>query len=196
MYTLQGKTRPTHHTHSTLGPRMALDHTYLTWFACSNILWVINSVGWILPLPRKSAPDSTSQPCWVARGTRINFSPNPTIEVVGLSQASIDGKLLGLLGPFHQHATCMFNTCSRGANPSVLNQHRRGLQFWRCRLTTSHSSTFPTIGLPFPPKGPTRSQVINQLITIRTKSHEWEPPLDSTVTYHLSIAWANIVPQR
>jgi hypothetical protein len=30
------------------------------------------------------------------------------------------------------------------ANPSVLNQHRRGLQPWRSRLTTSHSPTFPT----------------------------------------------------
>jgi hypothetical protein len=30
MYTLQRKTRPTRHTLFTLGPRMVVDHTYLT----------------------------------------------------------------------------------------------------------------------------------------------------------------------
>jgi hypothetical protein len=52
-----------------------------------------------------------------------------------------------------------------GANPSVLNWHSRGLQPWRCRLFTYHSPTFPTSYLAFPPKGPARSQVINQIIT-------------------------------
>jgi hypothetical protein len=36
-----------------------------------------------------------------------------------------------------------------GANPSVLNRHRRELQPWRCRLSTSHSPTFPTNDPPF-----------------------------------------------
>jgi hypothetical protein len=35
-----------------------------------------------------------------------------------------------------------------GANLLVLNRHRRGLQPWRCRLSTSHSLTFPTDGPP------------------------------------------------
>jgi hypothetical protein len=46
-----------------------------------------------------------------------------------------------------------------GANPSVLNRHRWGLQPWRRRLSTYHSPTFPTDGLPFPPKGLARSPV-------------------------------------
>jgi hypothetical protein len=46
-----------------------------------------------------------------------------------------------------------------GANPSVLNWHRWGLQPWRCRFTTYHSSTFPTSCLHFSPKGPARSPV-------------------------------------
>jgi hypothetical protein len=33
-------------------------------------------------------------------------------------------------------------------NPSVLNWHRRGLQPWRCQLSTHHSSTFPANGPP------------------------------------------------
>jgi hypothetical protein len=32
----------------------------------------------------------------------------------GQRQASINGRLLGLLGPYHQHATGTLNTCLRG----------------------------------------------------------------------------------
>jgi hypothetical protein len=46
-----------------------------------------------------------------------------------------------------------------GANPSVLNRHRQGLQPRRCWLATYHSPTFPTSCLPFPPKGLARSLV-------------------------------------
>jgi hypothetical protein len=34
------------------------------------------------------------------------------------------------------------------ANSLVLNWHRRGLQPWRCRLSTHHSPTFPTDSPP------------------------------------------------
>jgi hypothetical protein len=46
-----------------------------------------------------------------------------------------------------------------GVNPSVHNRHRRGLQPLRCWLSTYHSPTFPTDGLPFPPTGPAWSLV-------------------------------------
>jgi hypothetical protein len=35
-----------------------------------------------------------------------------------------------------------------GANPSALNRHKWGIQPWRCRLSTSHSMTFPIDGPP------------------------------------------------
>jgi hypothetical protein len=60
----------------------------------------------------------------------------------------------------------MSPTCDRyieylltGANPSVLNRHMRGLQPWRCWLSTYLSKAVPTSGLHFPPKGPVRSIV-------------------------------------
>jgi hypothetical protein len=53
-----------------------------------------------------------------------------------------------------------------GANSSVLNRHRRGLQPWRCRLATRHSPTFPTSNLHFPPKGLARSPVKQNLPNI------------------------------
>jgi hypothetical protein len=70
--------------------------------------------------PEKSAPDSTSQPDWVVRGTHLSFSPNTTIEIVHLSQAPADDRLLGLPGPYHRHAIGMFNTCSRVSTPRSL----------------------------------------------------------------------------
>jgi hypothetical protein len=55
---------------------------------------------------------------------------------------------ISLLGPHHQHVISTFNTCSRGVNTSVLNQHRPELQPWRCRLAISHFPPFPIDGPP------------------------------------------------
>jgi hypothetical protein len=46
-----------------------------------------------------------------------------------------------------------------GANHSVLNRYRRGLQPWRCRFSISLSPPFPTDGSPLFYKGPTRSPI-------------------------------------
>jgi hypothetical protein len=64
-----------------------------------------------------------------------------------------------LIGPINTSMGLVRSILTRGVNSSVLNQHRRGLQPWRCRLSTYHSSTFLTDGLHFPPKGPARSPV-------------------------------------
>jgi hypothetical protein len=77
-----------------------------------NRLWVIDRVGWILLLPRKNAPDSTSQLGSVAHGTHLNFSPNTAIEAVGISQEHVDDPLLGLPGSYLWHEIGTFNTCS------------------------------------------------------------------------------------
>jgi hypothetical protein len=182
MYTLQGKIQPTRHTLSTLSLRMTLDHTYLTWSVYSNLSWVINSIERILLLLRKSAPDSTSQPSWVAHGTCLSFSSNTTIEAVGWSEASVDGRLLGLLGSYNQYAIDMFNTCSRGPTHRFLTNIGRGYNL-RCDSLPHHTHwpSQPTI-IHFSPKGPTRLS-IQQLSTelkgrSNPKSREWGPPLD------------------
>jgi hypothetical protein len=71
-------------------------------------------------LPRKSAPNSTSQPGRVVHGTHLNFPLNTTIEVVRLSQAPADGRLLGLLDLYHRHAIGTFNTWSQVPTPQSL----------------------------------------------------------------------------
>jgi hypothetical protein len=113
-----------------------------------NLLWVIDRVRRILLLPRKSAPDSTSQPDWVAHGTRLNFSPNTATEVVGLSQAPMDGPLLGLPGPYHQHAIGTFNTCSwalthRSLIDTGVDYNLEGAGFPHTTLWPSQPVVFP-----------------------------------------------------
>jgi hypothetical protein len=108
-----GKTWSTRHTLSTLDSHMSLDHMYLTWSAYNNLSLVINKVRWMHYSREKSVSNSTSKPDWVAHGTHPSFSPNTIIKAVRLSQTSVDSRLLGLLGLYHQYAISMFNTCSR-----------------------------------------------------------------------------------
>jgi hypothetical protein len=154
MYTLQGKIQPTHHTLFTLSPHMVIDHTYLTRSTCSNLsrscqqswtdsLLLRKRKFWLLP----------EHAGWPICGSPSSFSPLHNHRSNGESHTNVNNRLLG---PY----TSMRSVCSilaRGANPSVLNRHRRGLQPWRYRLSTYHSPTFSTDGLPFPPKGPAQS---------------------------------------
>jgi hypothetical protein len=144
--------------HSTLGPRMALDYTYLTWSTYCNHSPVINSIGRILLLARKNAPDSPSQPNRVAHRIHISFSPNTTIKEVGLTQTFIDSSLLGLLGPYLHYAISTFNTCSwgGGGNPLILNCHRRGVTTlevptWHITLPTLPNQWSSAFHLRVPP---------------------------------------------
>jgi hypothetical protein len=152
-----GETWSICHMLSTPAPCMALDHTYLTRSAYSNLSWVVNNVGRILLLPRKSAPDSTSQPGWMAHGTHLSFSTNTTIEAVVLSQSSIDDNLLGLLGPYHYHVINVFNTCSRGPTHWSLTDTGTGYNLGGAGLPHHTPQPSQPMILYFLPKGPTRS---------------------------------------
>jgi hypothetical protein len=101
---------------STLGPHMAMNHTYLTWSTYSNISRN-RQQSWAGPLlPRKRAPDIIhSIPAdRSADPYPVSLSGQP-IKQWGQSQAYVDGRLVGLLGPYHQHAFGAFNTCSWGS---------------------------------------------------------------------------------
>jgi hypothetical protein len=168
-----------------------------------NLFWVIDRVGRILVLPRKSVPDSTSQPGWVARGTHLNFPPKIAIEAVGLSQAPVDGRLLGLPGPYHRHVIGTFNTCSRVPTPRSLTNTDGGYHIENLRIATALSSPFPSEGSTDPPNGVVRSQIIQTTFYhFNWRGKQAINPMSgslhstSNVTYHLRIAWANDVPPR
>jgi hypothetical protein len=154
MYTLQGKTRPTRHVRfprqSTYATRMLPAGGPRTWqpFMLTQQSW-IDSL-----LPRKSAPDSTSQLSWVVRGTCLSFSPNTSIEAVCLSQTSVDEETTRLTGPISLACDQYIQYLLPGSNHSVLNQYRRGLPHRNLEIAGTLSLPFPTECFIDPPKWP------------------------------------------
>jgi hypothetical protein len=146
---------------------------------CGNLPRVTDRVGRILLLPRKSAPDSTSQPGWVAYVTRLSFSPKIAIEAVGLSQAHVDARLLGLPSPYHRQAIDTFNTCSWVPTHRFLTDTGGGYHIENLGIATTPSPPFPFEGSTDPPNGLPQSQIIQTIFTNLSgegtgpKSREW-----------------------
>jgi hypothetical protein len=70
----------------------------------------------------------------------------------GQSQASISGRLLGLHGPYHQHAIDTFNNFSRVPTPWSLTDTGRGYHIENFGIATTLSPPFPAEGSTDPPK--------------------------------------------
>jgi hypothetical protein len=82
MYTLQGKTRPTRHMHPTLSPHILRGQRIATF--------------------HEPPTDLDGSHCSREKGLPTQSTARRlTNEAVGLSQASVDDKLLDLLGPYH-----------------------------------------------------------------------------------------------
>jgi hypothetical protein len=77
-------------------------------------------------------------------------------------------QLLQLIGPISPACDRYVQNLLPGANPSVLNRHRRGLQPWRCWLATYHSLTYPTSYLHIPVMAPSNLQ-FNQVPSTKPK---------------------------
>jgi hypothetical protein len=139
---------------------------------------------------------------WSIRRPGPSFSSKPTNEAVGLSQASIDDKLVGLLDPYHQHVISTFNTCSRGLTHRSLTNTGGGYSLegagfsqttpWPSQpmIFTFHlrapaSLRLSINSLPSELKG-------DQALNLTSRSLHSTP----IITYHLSIAWSNNVPPR
>jgi hypothetical protein len=124
-----------------------------------NLSWVINRVEQAHCSWEEGLPTQSTTRHWPIRGSIPIFSPEPANEVVGAKPSSYQRPATRLTGPITPVCNRYVQYLLVGANRTVLNLHRWGLQPWRCRLATYHSLTFPTSRLPFPPKGPTRSLV-------------------------------------
>jgi hypothetical protein len=88
-------------------------------------------------LPRKSAPDSTSQPVWAVCGTHLSFSLHTAIEAMRLTQISVDEQATRLTGPISPACNQYVQYLLTGVNPSVLNRHRWGYNLTGVGLPTS-----------------------------------------------------------
>jgi hypothetical protein len=157
MYTMQGKTRPTRHTLSTLSPRMVHDHTYLTLSTYSNLSYSHQQI-WTDPLhSRRRAPD-TIHSTMAVRSVGPYLASLPQQPKSSGEKSSfcwqLTTKLTSLISP----------ACNRyvqyllaGANRMILNRHRQGLQPWRCRLATYPLPDLLNQLSPISPSGPARS---------------------------------------
>jgi hypothetical protein len=185
----------TSHTQSMYGPRPYVSHVVHVYQPFMG-----RQQGWTdVLLPRKSAPDFAPHPDWVVHETRLSFSSNTTIESVRLSQAPVDGRLLGLLGPYHYHVISRFNTYSRGPTHRSLTDTGGGYNLGGASFPHHTSWPSKSIVLHFPPKGPARSQVIQSqhkplMKVIWNTYHRsvifW--PLGINQSLYLRLAMANI----
>jgi hypothetical protein len=115
--------------------------------------------GWNMPLHPEEVlaiNDRLARPSpWVIS----LFLPHDSLGAPERGFDQVVTQLHHLTGPITPACDQYVQYLLTGANPSVLNRYRRGLQPWRCRLSTNYSPTFPTDGLYFPPKGPARSPI-------------------------------------
>jgi hypothetical protein len=156
MYTLQGKTRPTCHVrfpHQSMyawrtlpagGPRTGQP-------------FMSHRQSWAGPLlPRKRAPNIIhSAPTDQSVGPYPASLSSQPMKQWRQSQASINDRLLGLVGPYHHHATGTFNTCSWGSTHRSLTDTGGGYNLRGAGLPHTHSPTFPTSHLHFSLVAPT-----------------------------------------
>jgi hypothetical protein len=155
MYTLQGKTRPTRHVrfpHQSTYARHTLPvGGPRTWQHFTS-----HRQSWAGPLLlRKRAPDIIhSVSADRSMGPYPVSLPSQPMKQWGQSQASISDRLLGLLGPYHQHTIDTFNTCSRVPTPRFLTDIGGSYHIKNLKIATTLSLSFPSEGFTDPPKWP------------------------------------------
>jgi hypothetical protein len=113
----------------------------------SNRIWELDSIQSLTTMIR------------VQNGVLNIRDVTSAIEAVEKSQASIDNWLHRFTGPISLVCDQYIQYLLTGTNSSIINRLRRGLQPWRCQLSTSLFTPFPINGPPLFPKGPTWSQV-------------------------------------
>jgi hypothetical protein len=160
-------------------------HVYPAYASCRWSPYVATIHESSTELSRATAPDTIPiTPADRSTGPYPVSLPSQPMKQWEQSQASINGRLLGLLGPYHQHAIGTFNTCSRGpTHRSVTDRcggyNRKGAVFSHTTPRPSQPAVFP-----FHLRALPGLRLSIHLTTIWTggrsgpKSCEWEPPLD------------------
>jgi hypothetical protein len=157
MYTLQGKIQLTRYTFSTLIPRMIHDHMYLTWSTYSNLSYRRQQI-WTDPLhPRRRAFDIIHSMTTIRSTGPYPASLPQQPKSSGEKSSSCWQPTTRLTGPISQACDRYVQYLIAEANRTVLNWHRRGIQPWRCWLTTYPLPDLPNHLSPLSPSGPVRS---------------------------------------
>jgi hypothetical protein len=150
MYTLQGK--PDQHDMYTshTSPRTPGVRFLRAIPVRGNLPWAADRVGRSQCSREKGLPTQSPARWLTDPRVRIQFLSRANQWNSGESQTSINNRLLGLPGSYHQHAIGTFNTCSWGPTERSLIDTGGGYNLGGAGLPHTHSSTFPTSCLPFP----------------------------------------------
>jgi hypothetical protein len=156
-----------------------------------NLSWVINRVEQAHCSREEGLLTQSTAHHWPIRGSVPSFSLEPANEAVGAKPSIYQRPATRLTGPISPVCDRYVQYLFAGANRTVLNQHRRGLQPWRCRFSTYHSLTFPTSCLPFPLVAPpglhlTQFQQLNQ--SFEFLENLW-PPRGFATTWPFTVAY-------
>jgi hypothetical protein len=192
MYTLQGKTRPTHHVrfpHQSTYARRTLP----VGGPRTGQPFTSHRQSWAGPLLlRKRAPNTIhSAPADRSTGPYPASLLSQPMKQWGQSQASINGRLLGLLDPYHQHVTGTFNTCSRGPTHRSLTDTCVGYNLGGVGFPHTTSRPSQLVVSPFHLRAPPDLQ-FNQVLTTKPKlrvlKNLW-PPRDLSTTRPSTVAY-------
>jgi hypothetical protein len=150
MYTLQGKTQTICHVRF---PHQST-HVWRTLSVGSPRTWQPFTGSHEVktgPYTRKKSWQSKTD--WVASF----FLPCDNLGVGERGFSPMITQLLQLTGHISLACDRYVQYLLTGANPFVLNRHRRGLQPWRCRLATDPLPDLPNQLSSLSPNGPVRS---------------------------------------
>jgi hypothetical protein len=139
---------------------------------------------------------------WPIRGSVPSFSPEAAIKAVGVKTSSVSNQLLDLPGPYHWHVIGTFTTCSRGSTHQSLIDTGGGYNLGSAGFPhTTPRPSQPAVS-PFHLRANPVSSYPNQPLPTELKGDQALNLVSgslhstSTITYHLSIAWANDIPPR
>jgi hypothetical protein len=158
MYTLQWKIQPTRHTLFTLSPRIIHDHTYLTWSTYSNLSYSRQQIWIDLLHSRRRAPNTIHNTTTIRSAGPYLASLPQQPKSSGEKSSSCWQPTTRLIGPISPSCDRYVQYLLAGANRTVLNRHRWGLQPWRCHLDTYPLPNLPNQLSPLSPSNPARSR--------------------------------------
>jgi hypothetical protein len=123
---------------------------------------------------------------WLIHGSVLSFPPELAIEAVGVNPPSVDGRLLGLLGPYHQHAIGTFNICSRVPTHQSLTDTGEGYNLGGAILP--HHTARPSQPMVFTfHLRASPSLQLNQVLPTKPKFEFNEPMAATWSSDHLTI---------
>jgi hypothetical protein len=108
-----------------------------------NLSRVIDRVEQVHCSREEGLPTQSTARRWLIRGSVHNFSPEPANEAAGAKPSIYQRLATRLTRPISPACDRYVHYLLTGANQTVLNWHRWGLQPWRCWLVTYPLSDLP-----------------------------------------------------